>query len=115
MLDALRSEFPDARWCRRWVNTEHLVTVENCAVCVVGDDPWVRVGFEEERMYRVRDWAEVHRLFEREGWSKTKIADELGMSRNTVDRRGPLDSDESGELPTKWPPNGELHDLRFRW
>jgi len=37
-------------------------------------------------MYRVRDWAEVHRLFEREGWSKTKIADELGMSRNTVDR-----------------------------
>jgi len=37
-------------------------------------------------MYRVRDWAEVHRLFEREGWSKTKIAGSLGMSRNTVDR-----------------------------
>jgi transposase len=37
-------------------------------------------------MYRVRDWAEVHRLFERAGWSKTKIAGSLGMSRNTVDR-----------------------------
>ena len=37
-------------------------------------------------MYRVRDWAEVHRLFGREGWSKTKIAGLLGMSRNTVDR-----------------------------
>lgn len=37
-------------------------------------------------MYRVRDWAEVHRLFEREGWSKAKIAGSLGMSRNTVDR-----------------------------
>ena len=37
-------------------------------------------------MYRVRDWAEVHRLFEREGWSKTEIAGSLGMSRNTVDR-----------------------------
>ena len=37
-------------------------------------------------MYRVRDWAEVHRLFEREGWSKTKIAGSLGMSRNTVHR-----------------------------
>ena len=37
-------------------------------------------------MYRVRDWAEVHRLFERVGWSKTKIAGSLGMSRNTVDR-----------------------------
>ncbi len=37
-------------------------------------------------MYRVRDWAEVHRLFEREGWSKKKIAGLLGMSRNTVGR-----------------------------
>ena len=72
--------------CRRRVNTEHLVTVENCAVRVVGDDPWIRVGFEEERMYRVQDWAEVHRLFEWEGWSKTKIAGLLGMSRNTVVR-----------------------------
>lgn len=31
-------------------------------------------------MYRVQDWAEVHRLFEREGWSKTKIAGSLGDS-----------------------------------
>ena len=37
-------------------------------------------------MYRVQDWAEVHRLFFREGWSKTDIAEKLGMSRNTVAR-----------------------------
>lgn len=37
-------------------------------------------------MYRVYGWAEVHRLFHREGWANTKIADELGMSRNTVAR-----------------------------
>lgn len=37
-------------------------------------------------MYQVHDWAEVHRLFHREGWAMTRIADELGMSRNTVRR-----------------------------
>lgn len=37
-------------------------------------------------MYEVHDWAEVHRLFDREGWTKTKIAEKLGMSRNTVAR-----------------------------
>lgn len=37
-------------------------------------------------MYSVHDWAEVHRLHEREGWSKTAIARRLHMSRNTVDR-----------------------------
>lgn len=37
-------------------------------------------------MYRVHDWAEVHRLFHREGWNKTSIADKLEMSRNTVTR-----------------------------
>jgi transposase len=37
-------------------------------------------------VYQVHDWAEVHRLFRREGWTKTKIADKLGMSRNTVTR-----------------------------
>lgn len=37
-------------------------------------------------MYSVHDWAEVHRLHEREGWSKTAIARKLSMSRNTVDR-----------------------------
>lgn len=34
-------------------------------------------------MYDVQDWAEVRRLF-RDGWSKTAIAEKLGMSRNTV-------------------------------
>jgi transposase len=43
-------------------------------------------GLEEERVYQVHDWAEVHRLFHREGWAKTKIAETLGMSRNTVVR-----------------------------
>ncbi|MCA1703120.1 MAG: IS21 family transposase [Actinobacteria bacterium] len=37
-------------------------------------------------MYSVHSWAEVHRLHEREGCSKTAIARRLGMSRNTVDR-----------------------------
>ena len=34
----------------------------------------------------MQDWAEVHRLFHREHWTKTAIAEKLGMSRNTVDR-----------------------------
>jgi transposase len=42
-------------------------------------------------VYSVQDWAEAHRLFEREGWSKTAIAVKLGMSRNTVDRLLELD------------------------
>jgi transposase len=37
-------------------------------------------------VYSVHDWAEVHRLYEREGSSKTAIVRRLGMSRNTVDR-----------------------------
>ena len=37
-------------------------------------------------MYEVHDWAEVHRLFHREEWAKTRIAEKLGMSRNTVSR-----------------------------
>lgn len=37
-------------------------------------------------MYQVHDWAEVHRLFHREDWSKADIAEKLGMSRNTVSR-----------------------------
>lgn len=35
-------------------------------------------------MYEVHVWAEVHRLFEVEGLSKTRIAERLEMSRNTV-------------------------------
>jgi len=42
-------------------------------------------------MYEVHDWAEVHRLFHREGMSKSGIADRLGMSRNTVARLLGLD------------------------
>lgn len=37
-------------------------------------------------MYSVKDWAEVHRLFEREGLSKSAISRRLGMTRNTVSR-----------------------------
>ena len=37
-------------------------------------------------MHDVKEWAEVHRLFHRERWSKTVIAEKLHMSRNTVDR-----------------------------
>jgi transposase len=37
-------------------------------------------------VYQVRDWAEVHRLFERERLSKSAIARRLGMSRPTVIR-----------------------------
>jgi transposase len=37
-------------------------------------------------VYQVHDWAEVHRLFHREGWTRTRIAERLGMSRNTVTR-----------------------------
>jgi transposase len=37
-------------------------------------------------VHRVEDWAEVHRLAEREGLSKAAIARRLSMSRNTVDR-----------------------------
>jgi transposase len=35
-------------------------------------------------VYPVQEWAEVHRLFLREGLTKTAIAERLGMSRNTV-------------------------------
>lgn len=42
------------------------------------------VGFEEERVYEVHVWAEVHRLFEVEGLSKARIGERLEMSRNTV-------------------------------
>jgi transposase len=34
----------------------------------------------------MQDWAEVHRLFHRERVPKARIARQLGMSRNTVDR-----------------------------
>lgn len=40
----------------------------------------------ERGVYRVQDWAEVHRLHEREGGSERTIARRLGMSRNTVRR-----------------------------
>jgi transposase len=37
-------------------------------------------------VYQVQDWAEVHRLYDREGLSKSAIAKRLGMSRPTVIR-----------------------------
>ena len=40
----------------------------------------------ERGVYRVEDWAEVQRLFQREGLTKTAIARRLGMSRTTVIR-----------------------------
>jgi transposase len=52
-------------------------------------------------VYRVQDWAEVHRLFEREGWSKTAIAIKLAMSRNTVDRLLELDVPPRYSRPAK--------------
>jgi transposase len=42
-------------------------------------------------VHRVEDWAEVHRLFHREGVPKSAIARRLGMSRNTVARLLGLD------------------------
>ena len=39
----------------------------------------------------MEDWAEVHRLFHREGLAKAAIARRLGMSRNTVARLLELD------------------------
>jgi transposase len=42
-------------------------------------------------VYNVQNWAEVHRLFHRERWSKTAIAEKFHMSRNTVDRLLKLD------------------------
>jgi transposase len=41
---------------------------------------------EEEGVFKVREWSEVHRLFERERLNKSAIADRLGMSRPTVRR-----------------------------
>jgi transposase len=37
-------------------------------------------------VFRVQEWAEVHRLFYRENCSKAEIASKLGMSRTTVYR-----------------------------
>jgi transposase len=37
-------------------------------------------------VHQVEDWAEVHRLFHREGRPKAVIARQLAMSRNTVER-----------------------------
>jgi transposase len=37
-------------------------------------------------VHQVEGWAEVHRLFHREGVAKVAIARRLGIGRNTVDR-----------------------------
>ena len=44
----------------------------------------VHVGREQERVYEAKVWDEVHRLFDREGLSRMRIAERLGMSRDTV-------------------------------
>jgi transposase len=51
-------------------------------------------------VYDVQNWAEVHRLFHREGWSKTAIAEKFHMSRNTVDRLLKLQEPPHYERPT---------------
>ena len=45
----------------------------------------------EEGVHRVKDWAEVNRLFDREHLPKAAIARRMGMSRNTVARLLGLD------------------------
>ena len=50
-------------------------------------------------MYQVQDWAEVHRLVSREGWSKAEVAEKLGMSRNTVSRLLTLSEPPSYQRP----------------
>lgn len=51
-------------------------------------DQAANAGTEGERMYRVEDWAEVQRLFHREGLTRKAIARRLGMSRTTVMTEG---------------------------
>ena len=57
-------------------------------------------------MYSVKDWAEVHRLFEREKLTKAAISRRLGMTRNTVARLLAL------EEPPRYtrPPKGSMLD-----
>ncbi len=43
-----------------------------------------RAGVRDCEVYDVQDWAEVHRLFHRDGLNKSQIAERLGMSRTTV-------------------------------
>jgi len=49
----------------------------------------------------VHDWAEVHRLFEREGLSKKHISERLGMSRTTVHRLLELSEPPRYERPRR--------------
>jgi len=51
-------------------------------------------------VYQVQDWAEVHRLVDREGWSKSRVAEKLGMSRNTVSRLLELSDSPVYERPS---------------
>jgi transposase len=52
-------------------------------------------------MFNVENWAEVHRLFHREKWKKTDIAERLQMSRNTVDRLLRLEEPPRYSRPAK--------------
>jgi len=81
----------------------------------VDDEPRVDVGLEEVGVYRAQDWAEVHWLFYREGWSKTGIAEKLGMSRNTVARLLELEEPPISRRPRRGsklhPYRGDLEDV----
>ena len=52
-------------------------------------------------MFQVKDWADVHRLFHRERWTKKAIAEHLNMSRMTVDRLLALDEPPRYERAAK--------------
>lgn len=61
-------------------------------------------------MHDVKDWAEVHRLFHRDRWSKTAIAEKLEMSRNTVDRLLSLEEPPRYERERKGSALDAFHD-----
>lgn len=52
-------------------------------------------------MYQVQDCSEVHRLVDREGGSKSRVAEKLGMSRNTVSRLLELSEPPVYERPSR--------------
>jgi len=71
------------------VKTKHFSPVENRPVTADSGfsiDPLLDTERREEGVFSVHDWAEVHRLYQREQLSKSAIAERLGMTRHTVAR-----------------------------